>query len=217
MTQRLAAICAILAVTLTSCSVGPTEPPPPALSRFLEALADGEYERAYSLTTLEELSENFGRGAAVTRAHFIAAWTAQPLERYEIATVTRIDRRTIDAPRETGTPFFEVDLRLDRGDGPRPVVVTVDGEISGVVNLDVYGLRLEGVPEGIDQISIDGIPTPIRRRDGIVPLLLLGGSHRLELVGKTIELRADQVEVVSGPAEAADPSTGTIRLLVEGV
>ncbi|MFP5225482.1 MAG: hypothetical protein ACLGH3_08045 [Actinomycetota bacterium] len=215
--SRLVATLSTIAVLFTGCSIGPTEPPPAALSRFLEALKDGRYATAYSLTSLEELSDSFGRGAAITREHFIAAWEADPLERYEVGTVTRIDRRTIDAPRETGTPFFEVDLRFDRGDGPEDAVVTVDGEISGVVNLDVYGLRLEGVPEITTSLEVDGVRTPIRRRDGIVPLLLLGGRHQVRIADKQIDLRADEPEVIAGPAELTDPATATIRLLVEGV
>lgn len=195
-----------------SCSVRPAEPAPAALRAHLDALLAGEFDTAYERTSLEDLVATFGEGAAVTLAHFEASWRAHPLERYEVVAVTRLDRRSIDAPNETGTPFFEVDVRLSIDGEQRNVTYTVDGEIAGVVNVEVYGLRIEGVASVTDRIEIDGVQTAVRREAGGVPLLLLPGPHSVTVSETTIAVRADALEVISGPARIVRDRPATISL-----
>lgn len=202
----------VASLLLTACVGGAVEAPPKVLTTFLDALLGGEPDVAYGRSSLDELQQSFGVGAAVSRAHFVAYWRAHPLTRYEILEVVRLDRRSIDEPGLPGTPFFEVAAKLHDADGAREVVFTVDGEIAGVVNVEAEPLRFHS--RGIsDRIAIDGVATKARRETAdLIAVLVLPGTHRVYLGDATITVQTGPLEVLGGPGEVVDEQRGVIAL-----
>lgn len=194
---------ALLATLLAGCGfTTPREPAPPALREFLEALRSGDYSDAYGMTQLDEISEAFGDGSAVTESHFQAAWAADPLTSYEIVEVVRLRRRAVTDFGE-GTPYFETRVRLSTAAGSRLETIAIDGEVAGTVQIDPLAVRIISRSKKgsvlVDGVPVVGAPAPER-----FVLLLLPGRHQVEIANSTFDVSLDPFEVTGDAVISQD-------------
>lgn len=210
MRKRLAALL-VLASVSAACSSGPSEPTPAALRAYITALQEQRYDEAYAMTQLDEIADAFGPGAAVTGAHFIASWEANPLEDYEITEIIRLRRRDIDDFGE-GDAYFETMVRFSTAATSWTANIGVEGEIAGTVVADAYPIRFEAVPRGarvaVDGVALDVGPDP----SGAMHLLVLEGRHDVMIGDRLVRLDAEPLTLIEGDATADADGPGTIRL-----
>lgn len=207
----------VLGIVAPGCFALGSEPVPKALREYLEALREGDYESAYRRTQLAELSKNFGPGAALSLEHFRAFHRANPLRRYEVEKVTRLDRRSVERADVPGTAFFEVDVDLTGPRGKRREVFTVDGEVLGTVNVEPDRVFVRGRTK-IASLVVDGVKTAVRERVVLeavraYPVLLLSGRHVIGAAGDAVTIETRPLSVVSGHARVL---TGLVEVLVLG-
>jgi hypothetical protein len=204
-----------LVASAPGCFALGSEPVPKALREYLEALRDGDYASAYRRTQLAELSDAFGLGAALSLDHFRAFHRANPLRRYEVDTVTRLDRRSVERADVPGSAFFEVDVDLIGVRGKRREVFTVDGEVLGTVNVEPDRVFIRSQKK-IVSLVIDGVKTPVRERVVLeairaYPVLLLSGRHVIGAGVNAVTVETNPLSVVGARAHV---STDLVELLV---
>lgn len=206
MVRRRALALAALALAGTACLPGGREPLPRALRTYLDALRARDYRAAYDQTQLDELTRTFGSGAALSYAHFVAFRRAHPLTRYAVRKVTRLEVRTIDAPSDRGSPYFEVETELTEGGRAHRETFTVEGEVVGTVNVEPDHILVRNRARAVMRgLLVDGIPTLLAPTSadapGVYALLLLQGSHTLELEGRAVvTISTRPLAVVKGTA-----------------
>lgn len=196
MNRRFAAVALVV---LAGCS-GAGSKTPEALATYLDALVAGEYRAAYDRTGLGALAETSAEASTLSFAHVSAFFAADPLLGYEVRKVTTLDRRSIGAAQETGTPYYVADVTLRHRSGRIEQTLSVAGAVLGVVEVDPVPVRIRG---SAAQLSIDGV-----RAQGPVSdartILILPGAHRVTLGDDAVEFNTSPLRILSGPGRIDD-------------
>jgi hypothetical protein len=199
-----------LLVSLVGCNRS-KEPPPQALTKFLEAVQEERFEDAYQLTQLDDMVDFAGAGAAITLNHFVAAWTIDPLQSYEITEVIALSKRDIEdfgAP----DPYYETMVRFVTEATSWTSNIAIEGSIVGTVIVDVFPLKIEGAPRS-SEVFVDGVPLEVEvGKDATVDVLTLAGRHSLSFDRQEVIFDAEPLTVVEGPASIPDMDRRTLRL-----
>jgi hypothetical protein len=194
----------LLALALGACVARSSEPLPRAVSEYLQALRSGDYGAAYARTSFSKLAR-VGPGVALTEAHFAAFYRANPLQRYSVSRVLRLDRRALDSPQEPGTPVYSVKAELVFPDGVRREEFTVEGDVLGVVEVEPDSVRVhDSAAAGRARaLVVDGVPTarPPGATAADFALLLIRGTHDIRVGDSSFELTTDPLGV--GPGSVA--------------
>jgi len=200
---------AIVVVVLLSGCLGPAEPAPKALRQYLSALSRGDYRAAYDRTQFAGLVRSFGPAASLSYEHFSAFFTKNPLRRYVVRHVARLDRRAFETPQKPGTPFYEVDVDLTYPDGTHRETYTIEGDILGVVTVEPDRILLRSSAP-LSEIVFDGVDTHVRLAEGtsnVYSLLVIQGHHEVRIGTRRFELATGPLRIVSGDAVVATSSS----------
>lgn len=203
--RTLISIAVALALAVPACSSG-GEPVPDILDRYLRALTTGDLSEAYELTNLEQIIGS-NPTAALTLEHFEAFYGRNPLERYEVRDVTRLDQRSIANADRPGVPFFVVDLTLHFQGGSSEETFQIEGEVLPVVQLEptFFSVRLPG--KDTSGIAVDGVPVqPGASETGYISIIVLPGRHDLSVGDRRVTFLTDPLTVLNGEARVTtDP------------
>ena len=203
---RRAGLVAGLALVASACVGGGSEPIPDVLDRYLRLLQDGDVGTAYELTNLDRIAPQ--RGAALSLEHFEAFYRSNPLEGYQVAKVYRLERRTVEAFEETGSPSFVIDLDLLYEPGPSRETYYVEGEVLPKVEIEPDQLVIRAPADAsyrIDGVAVDPLPSA----DGDLSfIVLLRGRHQVEIEGAVFTVDTAPLTIVDGPARVVETDGG---------
>ncbi len=191
-----------LALVAAACIGSGTEGIPDVLNRYLAAVQQGDLREAYDLTNLKRLAPQ--PGAALSFAHFEAFVGRNSLDSYQVAKVTRLERRTVEGINEQGTPHYVVDIDLVNDQRTSRQTYTVEGEVLPKVDVEIVQLMVEA-PRDVPFL-IDGVRTEPGTfgRDDVASFSVLRGRHEVDVDGITFVVDTNPVAIVEGAARVAE-------------
>lgn len=188
-------LCLVLAMATPACIGRPREPVPRPVSRYLEALRRSDLATAYELTQLGSLSRSLP-GGLLTRRHFEALYRANPIRRYAIDEVTRLQIR--DSTTGTSSPYFEVNVTLVSPAGTRKAVLSVVEP--GIVQVEPIRVLVRPA-RPVATVVLDGIEGTVRSGpSGALTMLVIDGPHELQVGDDRVRFDTSPVRVIDGDA-----------------